>query len=152
MALPTFDRTFPGTDPLGGARLPNWDGVNNDGDNLNGDGEGDTLYLDDIAKFGFDIDMRSTGTDPAGKSWNAGDFPKQNINTYTVGFAAANQMLSDAARLRTGQVLPGDRQRRPQQCAVLGAERHHLQGRFRWQRCHQRHHPGQQFELLSDHL
>ncbi|TWC19359.1 MULTISPECIES: pilus assembly protein [unclassified Pseudomonas] len=101
--LPTFDRTFPGTDPLAGARLPNWDGVNNDGDNLNGDGEGDTLYLDDIAKFGFDIDMRSTGTDLAGKSWNAGDFPKQNINTYTVGFTAANQMLSDAANYGQGK-------------------------------------------------
>ena len=66
--LPTFDRTFPTNDPLGGSRLPNWDGVNNDGNNLNGDGEGDTLYLDDIAKFAFDIDMRSSGTDAAGKS------------------------------------------------------------------------------------
>lgn len=95
--LPTFDRTFPTNDPLGGNRLPNWDGVNNDGNNLNGDGEGDTLYLDDIAKFAFDIDMRSTGTDAAGKSWNAVDFPKQNMNTYTVGFTADNDMLSDAA-------------------------------------------------------
>lgn len=94
--LPTFDRTFPTSDPLGGTRLPNWDGVNNDGDNLNGDTEGDTLYLDDIAKFAFDIDMRTTGTDAAGKGWNAVDFPKQNMNTYTVGFTAANQMLSDA--------------------------------------------------------
>jgi type IV pilus assembly protein PilY1 len=101
--LPTFDRTFPTTDPLGGTRLPNWDGVNNDGDNLNGDGEGDTLYLDDIAKFAFDIDMRSTGTDLAGKSWNAADFPKQNMNTYTVGFTAANQMLSDAANYGQGK-------------------------------------------------
>ncbi|MBN3967136.1 pilus assembly protein [Pseudomonas gregormendelii] len=95
--LPTFDRTFPTNDPLGGARLPNWDGNSaNDGDNLNGDGEGDTLYLDDIAKFAFDIDMRSTGTDASGKNWNV-DFPVQNMNTYTVGFTAANQMLSSAA-------------------------------------------------------
>ncbi|AWM94367.1 pilus assembly protein [Pseudomonas sp. 31-12] len=101
--LPTFDRTFPTNDPLGTGRLPNWDGVNNDGNNLNGDGEGDTLYLDDIAKFAFDIDMRSTGTDAAGKSWNAVDFPKQNINTYTVGFTAANQMLSDAASYGQGK-------------------------------------------------
>lgn len=49
--LPTYDRTFPTNDPLGLARLPNWDGINNDGADLNGDGEGDTLYLDDIAKF-----------------------------------------------------------------------------------------------------
>jgi type IV pilus assembly protein PilY1 len=101
--LPTYDRTFPANDPLGTGRLPNWDGVNNDGNNLNGDGEGDTLYLDDIAKFAFDIDMRSTGTDAAGKSWNAVDFPKQNINTYTVGFTAANQMLSDAASYGQGK-------------------------------------------------
>jgi len=101
--LPTFDRNFPTNDPLGGARLPNWDGVNNDGNNLNGDGEGDTLYLDDIAKFAFDIDIRSAGTDAAGKSWNAVDFPKQNMNTYTVGFTATNQMLSDAASYGQGK-------------------------------------------------
>lgn len=101
--LPTFDRTFPTNDPLGGSRLPNWDGVNNDGNNLNGDGEGDTLYLDDIAKFAFDIDIRSTGTDAAGKSWNAVDFPKQNMNTYTVGFTADNEMLSDAASYGQGR-------------------------------------------------
>ena len=101
--LPTYDRTFPSNDPLGGNRLPNWDGINNDGDNLNGDGEGDTLYLDDIAKFAFDIDMRSTGTDAAGKSWNAVDFPKQNMNTYTVGFTASNDMLSDAASYGQGR-------------------------------------------------
>ncbi|MFJ2482062.1 pilus assembly protein [Pseudomonas sp. NPDC087598] len=101
--LPTYDRTFPTNDPLGGSRLPNWDGVNNDGNNLNGDNEGDTLYLDDIAKFAFDIDMRSTGTDAAGKSWNAVDFPKQNMNTYTVGFTANNDMLSDAASYGQGR-------------------------------------------------
>lgn len=101
--LPTYDRTFPSNDPLGGSRLPNWDGINNDGNNPNGDNEGDTLYLDDIAKFAFDIDMRSTGTDAAGKSWNAVDFPKQNMNTYTVGFTADNDMLSDAASYGQGR-------------------------------------------------
>ncbi|WP_409316192.1 pilus assembly protein [Pseudomonas sp. KCJK9016] len=101
--LPTYDRTFPTNDPLGGSRLPNWDGINNDGNNLNGDNEGDTLYLDDIAKFAFDIDMRSSGTDAAGKSWNAVDFPKQNMNTYTVGFTADNDMLSDAAAYGQGR-------------------------------------------------
>ena len=79
--LPTYDRTFPTNDPLGGANLPNWDGKNNDGDNLNGDGEGDTLYLDDIAKFAYDIDMRTGGTDAANKGWDATDFPKQNMFT-----------------------------------------------------------------------
>ncbi|WP_448109359.1 pilus assembly protein [Pseudomonas azerbaijanoccidentalis] len=106
--LPTFDRTFPSDDPQastkGGPRLPNWDSVNNDGNAPEkGDEEGDALYLDDIAKFAFDIDMRSTGTDLAGKSWDATDFPKQNMNTYTVGFTAANQMLSDAASYGQGK-------------------------------------------------
>lgn len=104
--LPTYDRTFPSNDPLGLARLPNWDGINNDGVDLNGDGEGDTLYLDDIAKFAFDIDMRSTGNDATGKSWNATDFPRQYLNTYTVGFAVTNQMLSDAARYGAGKYYP----------------------------------------------
>ena len=108
--LPAFDRTFPTNDPQGLARLPNWDngvsGSNNDGDNLNGDDEGDTLYLDDIAKFAFDIDMRTTGNDVTGKSWNATDFPRQYLNTYTVGFAVTNQMLSDAARYGAGKYYP----------------------------------------------
>lgn len=106
--LPTFDRTYPTNDPQataqGGPRLPNWDGKNNDGDNpLGGDGEGDSLFLDDIAKFAFDIDMRSTGNDVTDKSWNSGDFPKQNMNTYTVGFTAANEMLSSAAAYGQGK-------------------------------------------------
>ncbi|KAA0986797.1 pilus assembly protein [Pseudomonas sp. ANT_J28] len=106
--LPTYDRTFPTNDPQaiaqGGPRLPNWDGINNDGENpLGGDDDGDTLYLDDIAKFAFDIDMRATGTDAAGKSWDALDFPRQNMNTYTVGFTAANQMLADAATYGHGK-------------------------------------------------
>lgn len=105
--LPTYDRTFPTNDPLGGSRLPNWDGIsNNDGADPLGNAEGDTLYLDDIAKFAFDIDMRSTGTDATGKSWNATDFPRQYLNTYTVGFAVTNQMLSDAARYGAGKYYP----------------------------------------------
>ncbi|WP_260962942.1 pilus assembly protein [Pseudomonas citri] len=102
--LPTYDRTFPSDDPQaqGRSRLPNWDGINNDGEDLSGDQENDTLYLDDIAKFAFDIDMRSTGTDATGKSWNTVDFPRQYLITYTVGFTATNQMLSDAARYGAG--------------------------------------------------
>jgi type IV pilus assembly protein PilY1 len=106
--LPTYDRTFPSDDPQatakGGPRLPNWDGINNDGDNpLGGDDEGDSLFLDDIAKFAFDIDMRSTGIDLAKKAWDSTDFPKQNMNTYTVGFTTANQMLEDAAKYGQGK-------------------------------------------------
>ncbi|VVN79998.1 pilus assembly protein [Pseudomonas fluorescens] len=101
--LPTFDRTFPNNDPLGGNKLPNWDPRVSDGANLSGDGEGDTLYLDDIAKFAFDIDMRTIGSDLVGKSWELPDFLKQNMNTYTLGFTAANQMLSDAASYGQGK-------------------------------------------------
>ncbi|SDH86656.1 type IV pilus assembly protein PilY1 [Pseudomonas flavescens] len=105
--LPTFDQTFPTNDPqttarTGAGSLPNWDGVNNDG--TGGDGEGGTLYLDDIAKFAYDIDLRNTtDKDLAGKSFNAAPFQKQNMKTYTVGFATANQMLSDAARYGQGR-------------------------------------------------
>ncbi|WPP02315.1 PilC/PilY family type IV pilus protein [Pseudomonas sp. HR96] len=107
--LPTYDRSFPSStsdsntgDPAlavaGAGTLPNWDGNSaNDGDDLNGDGEGDTLYLDDIAKFAYDIDMRTGLSDLANKSWDAADFPKQNMLTYTVGFTTTQQMLSDAA-------------------------------------------------------
>lgn len=102
--LPTYDRTFPASDPAYTAtqKLPDWDNSaasppNNDGDNLNGDGEGDTLYLDDVAKFAYDIDMRSTGNDLAGKSWDATDFTQQNMLTFTVGFTSVQDMLSDAA-------------------------------------------------------
>lgn len=100
--LPTYDRTFPSNDPQGGNNLPNWDRINNDGANLNGDGEGDTLYLDDMAKFAYDIDMR-TGVDAAGKSFDAPGFAKQNMQTYTVGFAISNQMLEDAAKYGDGK-------------------------------------------------
>ncbi|RMR91489.1 pilus assembly protein [Pseudomonas coronafaciens] len=104
--LPTYDRTFPTNDPddvLDTTRsLPNWDlNAANDGANLSGDGEGDTLYLDDLAKFAYDIDLRrdavTTGGDLTGKSWDTAGFVKQNMSTYTIGFTASNQMLNDAA-------------------------------------------------------
>ncbi|WP_122575280.1 pilus assembly protein [Pseudomonas viridiflava] len=104
--LPTYDRTFPTNDPEDVAdttrSLPNWDlNAANDGNNLSGDGEGDTLYLDDLAKFAYDIDLRrdvsAPGGDLTGKSWDTAGFPKQNLSTYTIGFTANNQMLVDAA-------------------------------------------------------
>ncbi|MGV6393754.1 pilus assembly protein [Pseudomonas caspiana] len=102
--LPTYDRTFPTNDPddvLNTTRsLPNWDlNAANDGTNLTGDAEGNTLYLDDIARFAFDIDMRKAaeGNDLSAKSWDDPSFPQQNMNTYTIGFTTSNQMLIDAA-------------------------------------------------------
>jgi type IV pilus assembly protein PilY1 len=108
--LPTYDRTFPTDDPLrdntsvaGGNNLPNWDGVSNDGNDLSGNAEGDTLYLDDIAKFAYDVDLRDIATnDLAGKSFNDPGFRKQNLLTYTVGFAVKNDMLRDAAAYGNG--------------------------------------------------
>jgi type IV pilus assembly protein PilY1 len=114
--LPTHDSSFPENDPdgnnpdvAGSYNLPDWDGKNeafgqpySDGKNLSGTGEGDTLYLDDIAKFGYDIDLVKTGSDLAGKSFNDSAYPKQNLLTYTVGFAVDNQMLEDAAEYGRG--------------------------------------------------
>ena len=106
--LPTYDRTFPTNDPNDPNKyLPNWDRVNNDGANpTGGDSEGDSLYLDDIAKFAYDIDMRTTSstpsTDLAGSSWDTTAFLKQNLRTYTVGFTASNDMLSAAATYGLG--------------------------------------------------
>ena len=121
---PTQDTDFPSginTDPDDAAdsrSLPNWDGLNptttaamypnfpagSDGFKPTGAAtdEGHTLYLDDIAKFGYDIDLRKTGNDLTGKSFNDASYPKQNLVTYTVGFTAANQMLADAATNSTG--------------------------------------------------
>lgn len=100
--LPSNDRDFPGNDPEDPDKLlPNWDRVNNDGPNAGGNADGDTLYLDDIAKFAYDIDMRKATSTPAsdlaGKGWDTTAFQKQNMSTYTVGFTVSNQMLVDAA-------------------------------------------------------
>ncbi|MBX8556092.1 pilus assembly protein [Pseudomonas cichorii] len=100
--LPTYDKNFPINDVDDPNRyLPNWDRVNNDGPNTNEANEGDTLYLDDIAKFAYDIDMRKDSTSPGGdltgRSWDNAGFPRQNLSTYTIGFTLDNQMLIDAA-------------------------------------------------------
>lgn len=121
--LPTYDRTFPTDDPdKGTGSLPNWDSKApttnasdapnfpqySDGFDKSGDGEGATLYLDDIAKFAYDIDMRKTGNDNAGKSYNDPDFTTQNLRTYTVGFTLKNQMLQDAAEYGHGLYFTAD--------------------------------------------
>lgn len=85
---------------------------------MSGDGAGYFPFLDDIAQFAFDIDMKtstsapsgtcpagapgqSAGTDCAGKSWqdndagSTGEFAQQNMTTYTIGFDAQNELLKD---------------------------------------------------------
>jgi type IV pilus assembly protein PilY1 len=103
--LPTYDKTFPTNDPDDvsdtSRSLPNWDRVNNDGPNQDESDEGDTLYLDDIARFAYDIDLRKNSSTPSTdltrKSWDTAGFAKQNLTTYTIGFTLDNQMLIDAA-------------------------------------------------------
>lgn len=113
--LPTHDASFPDNDPdrdnaevAGANNIPDWDGKNepdgqpySDG-TLSGTGEGSTFYLDDIAKFAYDIDLIKSGNDQAGKSFNDSAYAKQNLHTYTVGFAVDNQMLEDAAEYGHG--------------------------------------------------
>ena len=118
--LPTHDTTFPNNDPddvaNADATLPNWDGLApatgidppfprySDGFAPQGveAAEGYSLYLDDIAKFGRDIDMRKDGVDAAGESFDDPAHAKQNMNTYTVGFSLKAQMLEDAAEQGDG--------------------------------------------------
>lgn len=119
--LPTHDTSFPNNDPDdladAGATLPNWDGEApetsisppfpqySDGFKPQSveAAEGYSLYLDDIAKFGYDIDMRKGGVDAAGESFDDPAHAKQNMNTYTVGFSLNAQMLEDAAEYGDGR-------------------------------------------------
>lgn len=121
--LPTYDTNIPGNDPAesSGRTLPDWDGLSPDtdpadypdfpqySDGFQPDGypseEGYSLYLDDIAKFGWDIDLRTGGTDDAGMSFDDPAFEQQNMGTYTIGFSTANQMLEDAAEYGHGEYL-----------------------------------------------
>lgn len=100
-ALPNWDNQAPATSSATFPIFPQYsDGFQPTGNNGQ---EGFSLYLDDLAKFAFDIDMKKTGNDLAGKSYQDPVFPKQNLNTYTVGFSVANQMLQDAAGYGGGQ-------------------------------------------------
>ena len=119
--LPTYDINFPDDDPDDGSdALPNWDGLApatpvttpqvfpqySDGHATGTQSaEGYSLYVDDIAKFAFDIDMKTSGTDTAGGSYQSADFLKQNLHTYTIGFTVDNQMLEDAAEYGNGLYL-----------------------------------------------
>jgi type IV pilus assembly protein PilY1 len=116
---PTYDANIPPVDddddPSG--LLPNWDDKNpetvvedfpnnipqySDGFNpVETSAEGAALYLDDIAKFAHDIDMR-TGNDATNNSFDEGEDAQQNLVTYTIGFAENNQMMVDAAEYGRG--------------------------------------------------
>lgn len=112
--LPTYDNDFPdnlrdepdGNNPLlpGAFNLPDWDG---DGaDQIPGatqSTEGGFFYLDDIARFAHDTDLRRKGTDNAGQSWNDPQFALQNLRTYTLGFTVDDPRLSQVAAAGNGR-------------------------------------------------
>ncbi|SIS85174.1 pilus assembly protein [Neptunomonas antarctica] len=125
--FPTYDRNYPTNDPADvlntGKSLPDWDGEHpntnssqypsfpqySDGFDTSGNSEGATLYLDDIALFANEIDMKTfdvNGNDLDGISWDDttdnAKFAQQNMLTYTIGFATENQMLEDAAAYGQG--------------------------------------------------
>ena len=117
--LPTRDTTFATDDPDDPSdNLPDWDGLSpntttamypnfpqySDGFQPSGSegDEGFSLYVDDIAKFGYDTDFKTSGNDDAGGSYQDPDFPTQSMETYTIGFAQNNQMLEDAAEYGNG--------------------------------------------------
>lgn len=81
------------TDSVAGMdnRLPDW----ND--------DGASFYLDDIAEFAHDLDMRTGGTDATGNSFDDPEFAQQNMNTYTVGFALDHDLLRSTAERGQGQ-------------------------------------------------
>lgn len=80
---PTSDGDFGSVrDSQGRGRLPNWDRSDNDSGRY---------YLDDIAKFVWDVDM-APGLDG-----------KQNLHTYTIGFNFNHSMLERAAQVGNGE-------------------------------------------------
>tara|TARA_R110002020_G_scaffold358881_1_gene571565 strand:+ start:20080 stop:23151 length:3072 start_codon:yes stop_codon:yes gene_type:complete len=133
--LPTYDSEFPGNALIepdidnprvaGSINLPNWDG-DDVGDSTGGslDIEGSRFYLDDIARFAYEIDLRNSTrpgvtTDAAGISWDATDFPQQNMRTYTLGFALNDARLEQVARAGGGQYYTASN--REQLSAALNA-------------------------------
>ncbi|MEJ6655418.1 MAG: hypothetical protein QNL70_05380, partial [Pseudomonas sp.] len=110
--LPTYDSEFPATLALepdgnnpalsGTFNLPDWDGDGTDITASEGT-EGGTFYLDDIARFAYETDLRTTGTDQAGQSWNDPQFPLQSLQTYTVGFALDDPRLRQTATAGNGR-------------------------------------------------
>lgn len=105
--LPDFDEKSP---PTGYSDFPNDVPAYSDGFQPQGNRsmEGYTLYLDDLAAFGADLDLRRGGTDASGRSFDAEDFKKQGLTTFTVGFTVDNQMLEDAAEAGGGEYYTAD--------------------------------------------
>jgi type IV pilus assembly protein PilY1 len=71
--------------------LPDWNG------------DGSSFYLDDIAEFAWQLDMKQGGNDNAGVSFDSEEFKQQNMYTYTIGFALDHPLLSATAAAGNGQ-------------------------------------------------
>ncbi len=111
------------TEKDGTKSLPNWDNEPADGTkdthpfgalsdgycgtleykdcNVSSDTESAKLFLDDLALFGKEWDLITSG-DAAGKT---DDFLVQNLKTHTIGFELDVQMLRDAAEYGDGEFV-----------------------------------------------
>lgn len=128
--LPTYDNEFPdnlrdepdGSNPglPGSFNLPDWDGDGADhtpGAALST--EGGFFYLDDIARFAYETDLRREGTDMAGQSWDDPQFPVQNLRTYTLGFALDDPRLSQVAAAGNGRYFTASDGQQLQQALTM---------------------------------
>lgn len=123
--LPTYDSQFPTSgdqDPAGllsasGGHfgLPDWDGnADNDANGEPLHQPGSTFYLDDVAAFARDLDLRSGGQDAAGASWDDPLHPRQSLRTHVLGFAI------DDVRLRSAALAGGGLYRTVEDTGELG--------------------------------
>ncbi|MFV2057561.1 MAG: pilus assembly protein [Thiohalomonadales bacterium] len=98
--MPTFSGTLPApfvsVSPT--PSFPDWDG------DASNDGSGSKLFLlDDMAKMGYDIDLKTSGNDLEGISFNAAPYEQQRLLAHTIGFAINHKMLQDAADYAGGK-------------------------------------------------
>jgi len=114
-SLPDYDGKSPPANPTtfpGG--VPQYsDGFYNNCTALQNCGptqEGYTLYLDDLALFGFKLNYSPSGKDPAGQPYNDPAFAPRNIKTFTIGLATSNQMMKDAASYGGGKSYSANNQ------------------------------------------
>ncbi|EPJ46452.1 MAG: hypothetical protein OFPII_21340 [Osedax symbiont Rs1] len=88
-----------------GGKSGNYDNVDND--IVDDNGTDKYFFLDDMAKYAWDIDLRVPGQDNAdkdlsNKSFNDAKFSKQNLVTFTIGFDIDYPMLREAAYYGNG--------------------------------------------------
>ncbi|MFT5275129.1 MAG: Tfp pilus tip-associated adhesin PilY1 [Saprospiraceae bacterium] len=101
--LLTYDKPASGGNPsksLVTNGKGNWD---------EGDDDNSGKYiLDDLAAFGWDIDLKTSGNDLSGSSYQDADFTIQNLTTHTVGFTVTGAFLKDASDKGNGTYSAAD--------------------------------------------